>query len=273
MQYKGLDFKAACEELRCIMPDSPGNPGQHARSLLPEIPASDLKDYPCFHPAWQSAAHAFCEDAADRLYTHWNGTAGAYLERRGISKSTAVNAWLGLNLDSYHAVWGDVEVYLPRGIVIPWVMDKGVIWNVRVRRPKGDLDANPKLSKYVSVKGWANGIYGLSRVRFGDTVYMTEGEFDALVLSAYLQKSGTDSDSVVSIGTNTGGRIVRLITQLGMAERVYLCFDDDGKSEGAFEYWFGALYPRARRLRPTQKDITEMYLSGELSLWIRHEGE
>src|SRR5690606_2014207 len=105
--------------------------------------------------------------------------ASTYLEQRGITLSMARASLIGMNPTAYRATWGEVEVWLPRGIVIPWEIDQQ-IYNVRVRRPDADLAAGG--DKYISPKGSANGLYSISMVRPGDTVVMTEGEFDALVL-------------------------------------------------------------------------------------------
>jgi len=260
MQYESLDFKAACERLKLDAPDRPLTP----RPPQPELYASDLKDYACFEPEWQAAAAELAESCSDALQDNWPGRAGRYLEDRGISRQCALAAFLGVNNCGHTAHWGSAEVYLPRGITIPWEIGQQ-LWNIRVRRPNADL-AGADLAKYASAKGCANGVYHISQVRPGDTVIMSEGEFDNLVLENYLRDR--DSVKVVSIGSNTGGRVLRWVARLALAESVLLAFDNDAAGDAAADWWKAALPKKAGRLRPTRKDITEMWQAGELPLWI-----
>jgi DNA primase len=265
MAYKSLDFKAACQELRCIVPDEPT---RQPRQPQPEVYASDLKDYACFDDRWQNDATVFAEDCADRLYRNWRGRAGQYLEGRGITREMAINAFLGVNPANYKATWGSVEVYLPRGITIPWEIDQQ-LWNVRVRRPNADLVGNPDLPKYASAKGCANGLYRVNQIFPLNTVWMTEGEFDQMVLEHYLHEFYGEDNTVVSIGSNTGARVIRWIARLALASKVVLCFDNDSAGEVAAEYWLKALGRKATWKRPTKKDITEIYQAGELASWMK----
>ncbi len=266
MEYKSLDFKAACEQLRIEVPDL--KTGQQTpRAPQPEVWASDLKDAPCFEKEWQWKAETFADACAATLWYAWEGSAGQYLESRGITKEMAVVANLGLNRDGYHDTWGRAEVFLPRGITIPWEIE-GQLYNVRVRRRNADLAARPDLSKYASSKGCANGMYGIGQLCPGDTVYLTEGEFDALVLRRWLNEHRVQATTVASIGATSGARVVRWITRLMLAKKILLTFDNDGKSDTAAQYWMGALHPKAGWLKPTQKDVTEMWQRGELPLWI-----
>ncbi len=185
MEYQALDFNAACEVLRLDVPEQPGQ--KTPRAPQPEVWASDLKDAPCFEKEWQWKAETFADACAAALWYAWEGSAGNYLESRGITKQMAVVANLGLNRADYHDTWGSVEVFLPRGITIPWEIEQQ-LYNVRVRRRNADLAARPDLAKYASPKGCANGMYGIGQLCPGDTVYVTEGEFDALVLRRYLRE-------------------------------------------------------------------------------------
>lgn len=268
MAFKGLSFKDACQELRCIVPDEPNRP-QQSRTPQPDIYASDLRDAACFDDRWQGCAEDFAYACAGRLWDDWQGAAGQYLQDRGITRKMAVAALLGVNEVSYKASWGGVDVYLPRGITIPWLIDGLTIYNVRVRRRNQDLAAKPDLSKYASAKGAANGMYGVDLVRPGDRVYMTEGEFDQMILKDYLLKRGDENSSVVSIGSNTGARVIRWVARLALASKVILCFDNDSAGEVAAEYWLKVLGRKALWKRPTKKDITELWQAGELATWMR----
>lgn len=270
MQFLNLDFKAACEYLHLDNPEAPRRDRNAPVIPASEYEVNDLKaGYACFEAAWQQAAGGFVEACADRLYEEWSGHAGRYLEGRGIPYSVALAANLGLNSQPHCSTWGSVEVYLPRGIVIPWTIE-GQLWNVRVRRPNGDLQAQGG-DKYISPKGCANGMYGISDLKKGDIVIMTEGEFDALVLKRFFQSKGRADVCVVSIGSNTGARVSRWLLQLStLPKKVLVAFDNDEAGESAAQWWLPRLGKIAERYRPTKKDITEMYQAGELG-WIEKE--
>lgn len=267
MAHYQLDFKAACEFLNVSVPDLPTQP--RSRYVEPPVNAGDLKDYACFEAGWQEAAFAFVHACSQRLIQNWNGRAGAYLEARGISQRTARANHLGLSLERLDTYWGHTAVHLPRGITIPWLIDHQM-WNVRVRRPNPDVEAGA--DKYMSATGCANGMYRINDVLPGDHVLMTEGEFDAMLLRHCLLMRHAVDTSVVSIGSCSGARVLRWVTHLALAERVYLAFDNDEAGEKAANYWLAALPRKARRLKPTKKDITEMWQAGELAQFMDEVG-
>jgi hypothetical protein len=74
--------------------------------------------------------------------------------------------------------WDDIEVSLPRGIVIPWIIDNQV-WGINVR----DIDwKEGRGSKYKRAAGSRNAIYRIQQVTLGSTVVMVETELDALII-------------------------------------------------------------------------------------------
>lgn len=261
MQYDGLDFAAACDRLNLQLPES--RLKREPPKPQPPVWASDLReDYAAFEPAWQAAAEAFCYDCAGALWDHWHGRAGQYLEGRGIDRNTAVSAFLGVNEHETRATWGSKDIWLPRGIVIPWSIEQQ-FWNVRVRRPNADLREGD--DKYISPAGSIGlAMYRASHIIPGQTVIMTEGEFDALVLQRALNERRFDHVTAVSIGSNTGARLVRWVTRLALAKRVVLAFDNDAAGSTAADWWMMALRGKVLRYQPTKKDITDMFLAGEL---------
>lgn len=263
MQHEQLDFKAACARLSVTAPET-----QQRQPLQPQpaFRASDLRQYACFEAGWQSSAVTFCYDAAGRLWDAWQGRAGEYLEGRGISLNMARAAFLGLNEHSYKATWGSEQVWLPRGIVIPWQID-GELWNARVRRPNADLKGSD--DKYISPKGSAGvAMYRAGMIQPCFHVVMVEGEFDALVLQDALNRRGLARHVAISIGSNTGARLQRWVGLLYGVQSVVLAFDADEAGDAAAGYWSAALGRKARRLRPFQKDITDMWRTGELAEFV-----
>jgi hypothetical protein len=265
MERFSVDFKTACTMLSVTPPERAQKPYRSPLLPPPPAPVSDLRDdYPCFEPAWQRAASDFAYDCGGELWDSWNtSVAGRYLEARGINRDTAVAECLGLNKSEYRSTWGSVEVWLPRGITIPWNINT-LFWNIRVRRPNADLKATGG-DKYISSKGCANGLYSAYHARPNATVIMTEGEFDALVVNRFFRDKQIQQVGAVSIGSCTGARVLRWITLLSLAERVLIAFDNDTAGERAAQYWLAALHPKASRLRPSKKDVTELWQAGELA--------
>src|SRR5690606_31215777 len=103
--------------------------------------------------AWQSAAGLFVEQCEDALHSDQGEKARAYLAKRGIPAKLQTTFQLGYNATNRKERWGGADVWLPRGIVIPWRID-GVYWRVNIRRPAGE-------PKYIQPRGCANGLYGV----------------------------------------------------------------------------------------------------------------
>ena len=266
MEYMQCDFKTACERMQINLADLPPQL-RRAPTPQPPIHAADLRDYPCFESAWQQAAEDFAYECAGCLSDDWHSLSAArYLEARGIDRTCAVASFLGLNAEERRATWGSVEVWLPRGITIPWMIEQQ-FWNIRVRRPNADLRDGD--DKYISPKGCANGMFRVGMVEPDTTVVMTEGEFDAILLDRCLSQREGNNIRVVSIGSCSGARLLRWVTRLTLAKRVYVAFDNDTAGEQAAGYWQAALPRKAQRLRPTKKDITEMWQRGELPAFIQ----
>lgn len=283
MKYHSVDVFEACERLGLESPDrkpdaSPAQRDQR-RSFTPAyqppkpeppIHFSDLREYPCFEPAWQKAAYDFADKSAGVLWDNWSTLAAAkYLEQRGITKQMAVCAFLGFNPHDYRGKWGSCDVWLPRGITIPWEIETQ-LWNVRVRRSNVDIREKGG-DKYMSSKGCANGMYRIGTVTPGCIVVMTEGEFDALILNQYLTGQ---QYRVVSIGSSTGAHLVRWAARLAIAEKVILAFDNDDAGRKAAIDWTLALgRGKVKRVVPDAKDITEMWQQGLLAAWVERIGQ
>lgn len=265
MQSQNVDFLTACQILSVQPPERQQKPAKRPLYAPPPAPASELRqDYACFDPAWQDKASAFAYHCGGELWDNWNtAPAARWLEARGINETTAIAACLGVNIATHWETWGAVDVWLPRGITIPWQI-KQQFWNVRIRRPNPDLSADGG-DKYISVKGCANGLYCAGYLRLGARIVMTEGEFDALIVNRFYRERQIDGIRAVSIGSCTGARVTRWIALLGLCAQIYLAFDNDGAGDQAAQYWQAALHPKAKRLRPAKKDITEDWQAGLLA--------
>lgn len=233
-----------------------------------EKPINDLRtDYECFTAGWQNAADDF------DMYAYGNLWQTDYIleyltEKRGLTTDTIQVFGLGYNPDDLEMEWGNADVYMPAGIVIPWHMEG--YWSVRVRR----LECKEGQAKYAQAKGAANALYygygwKSSPIATGSTVIMVEGEFDAMATWQATRMFGAGL-KVVATGSSTWARAVRWVSDLSIADHVLLAFDTDEAGENAAKWWQWALGKKAIRLTPTQHDPNDMLLSGDdFAAWVR----
>jgi DNA primase len=275
----GVDFKEACDRLGIRLDGKPAapRPQRSERTRPVEKPAKVLDmNKPCFEDAYQLGASRFVTDSMDNLAR--DKAAQWYLtEKRHISRGNQEWACLGWNPSERWEQWGSVKVWLPRGIVIPWMIDD-VFWRIRFRALNAAYEhytvrfPDGREMKYPQVKGAADGLYFAGRstiIETDDTAVMVEGEFDALALQSnapYLLEKGL---KVIATGGTNNARALRWIALLSVAKSVYLAFDA-GESAGPLAaVWWGSVLPNARRLIPTRHDITDMVSAGEnLYEWL-----
>lgn len=253
----GIDFKEACERLQLEIERAP----QRRSTPAPARPlVSPEGEYAALHnPAWQAAARAFTVDCMNRMDTSEADRARAYLIDRGLTEDVITAAELGYNPADQTMNWGGVDVKLPRGIVIPWEIDRA-IWRVNIRVPAGER-------RYIQAAGCANGLYRADHLRPGCTAVLVEGEIDALSILA----AGVPGVVPVATGTTSWARLMRWVAKLATAERVLLAFDDDENQAGekAADWWGFVLGRKAQRLKPTRHDVNDMLRAGDdLAAWI-----
>ena len=222
-------------------------------------------------PEWQQCFQRFVTESYRNLHHTPSGKHlyEQYLvEERRLTPTIIDDHRLGYNPRSYKTQWGKAEVWLPAGIVIPWYFDR-LGWVVRIRQ----FHSRDPKQKYIQPRGGANGLYygfvkGKSPIQAGKVVIMTEGEFDAMVVKAHATRWGNQLIPV-SIGSATGARCLEWLQDIRYADFVLLAFDADHHGDAAAKVWSQQLGRKARRLRPTRKDITEMVQQGEdLNDWI-----
>jgi DNA primase len=211
-------------------------------------------------PDWQESARLFCEQAFNALWSAEGSKALEWLKNRGISESVIESAGLGFNPEDTNTTWGLNEVFIDRGIVIPWSIG-GKFWRVNVRRPTGE-------PKYRGVKGGANGLYNADAIGRDDVVLMTEGEFDALVI-----KSHVKGVTPIATGAVSWSRVLRWVSLLDNTQLVLNAFDGDEVTNDAVaksvEWWRLNLGSKFVRLIPTEHDVTDMWKAGkDLQAWV-----
>jgi len=255
MWREGLDFRAACDRLDVALESRPHIP------LPPPPPALEAP------PAdrWQEAAARWIVRCQEALYDGTNPRAHAYLESRGFTAATINEAQLGYNpVDLWieRSLWGldgDGRIWLPRGIVIPW-LHAGQIWKVSVRRPADKDGRGP----YITISGSANVPYGLDDVQPGQPAVIVEGPFDAL---AIWQATRT---AALAVGT-TQARRIQWITRIARARPILIALDNEANKnvQAAVAYWLDALAPLAIHYPPIGKDSAKDLEDGrDLAAWL-----
>ncbi|MBC7242625.1 MAG: toprim domain-containing protein [Anaerolineae bacterium] len=144
--------------------------------------------------------------------------------------------------------WGDVDVFLPRGVVIPGLVGS-VPWYVKVRRP---MDS----PKYVHIKGSRPALFGADYLQGKPDLALVEGEFDAILLCRLCG----DALDVATFGSASDKDIRLWLPVLVNYGRIWIGLDADPAGQKAASAWL-ARTRRARLLRVPEgfKDWTDCW--------------
>lgn len=255
----GLGFLQACRALGVAQDDDVKNT-YYQRPQAPQRPAPRHAPIEAPGPKWQERAELFVAGCQEVLWSEAGAEALAWLRRRGLSKQSVQSAGLGFHgSETYgrRSAWGtEKDVFLPRGIVIPWRID-GKLWKVNIRRSRGE-------PKYIAVKGSQNALFNTDALSGRLPAVLVEGELDALLM----QQEAGDLVAAAGTGSVTGSRRPRWIALLALAPMVLVSFDTDEAGETAADYWLSVL-GNAKRWRPYWGDATEIAQSGaDLRAWL-----
>lgn len=217
---------------------------------------------------WQERARAFAEEAHAALWSDAGRPALRGLRARGLDDETIAAAGLGWNpqdLRQDRASWGlegKAPIWLPRGVVIPWVIG-GEVWRVNIRRPRADIaQGGPK---YIGPAGMGNALYNADELHPGHPAVLVEGEIDALTIA---QQAG-DLAAAVATGSTHGARRSKWAARLALADPVLVAYDADEAGEKAAGYWLAVLGDTAHRWRPAWDDANAMAQAGaDLRRWV-----
>jgi len=214
--------------------------------------------------AWQKIARRIADDAVKCLWDAPGRRTLDYLRRgRGLVQGIIAEAKLGYIPGEPHE-WKDIGgLKVPCGITIPWYAD-GALWGLKVRRAAGDIryqqvsDGNIKGSLYLA-----------DRIQPGLPLFLTEGEFDALIA----WQAGWGMVSAASIGGAGNRRLnPRWYGKLIGAPRILVRMDADAAGTGAASA-VAALSSAVKAVQvPLGKDVNEFYtLAGReaVAAWIR----
>jgi DNA primase len=264
----GLSFREGCTLLGQPLPDTPRR-RQTSKPPPLATPPSET---------WQARAQAFVEACERALWSPAGAEVRAYLRGRGLQDDTLQAAHVGYHAEGRHEareLWGMVPepelkgVWLPRGLVFPW-WSGGALWGVTFRRlalqgtviqDLGKVDGD----RHFMVKGSANLLYNIDRVRPNAPAMLVEAPLDALSI---IQEAG---DLVAAVAASTSwGRLERWIGRLARASVVLLSFDADDAGESAAAWWRKSLGARAKRWRPYWDDPNAMLKDGaDVRTWVR----
>lgn len=200
--------------------------------------------------------------SAARLRSRDGAKARAWLHGRGLTLDAIVNAELGLVDADVRLAVGlepetgeEQEVWVPRGIVIPWRDSAGRIELVNVRRSTGQ-------PKYIAVTGSRRGglFPALGVVRPGRPVIVCEGEFDCLLLNVTL----AGRVPVVTLGAASSDPVGVTLATLSAASRIFLAVDADEAGERLVDRWTKRWASRIERVVPPGecKDWTDAWCAG-----------
>jgi DNA primase len=234
---------------------------------LPEL-AEDLEP----SAVWRAAGMRFLEEAEAVLWSGEGERARAYLHGRGLNDET-LQAWrIGFQPEEGRRDpakrWGFPAradgrsgwVRIPRGIVIPWLLD-GQLWQLKIR-------TNRQQPKYLAISGGHPCLFGADTLVPGEPAILAEGEFDAMLL---WQEVG-DLIGIATLGSCNRGLSVRALRYLLGCPRLLVAYDMDVEGEkGAVR--LSQLSPRMHRIRPLAgKDVTAFrQAGGRVRDWVRFE--
>ena len=285
-RYAGKTYAEACQ----IADIDPHDARRFIWQSMPHHIASDEQLLPS--PIWRERASVVVDCAQGVL---WNTKTGRpflqYLRERGLSDETIRNQRFGLirarNDGCWphepRANWGlhpvysgnstendrknrkDMFIYLPPGILIPWLCNGQIIkLSVRLLQSK---------QRYCTISGSCDALYNVDHLSMKQPVMMVESPFCAAIIEQVARESITS----VATGSITQSKHPLWRKTLARTSGVLQAFDNDepdskGKcagDEGA-RYWLQVL-PHAVRWKPEgAKDPNEMYLQSpeQFKRWL-----
>ncbi len=197
-----LTFVQALDRLG-LQSDRPASSSQPATLRPRHEPAAPPSD------EWQASAVKFCMRAEDHLWAPEGAAALAWLrDVRGLMDKTIRAASLGYNPEDLREdpedwdLGGDHKaVWLPRGVVIPWVT-AGHLWRVNIRRPAG-------APKYIGPAGWRDALYRADTLTPAAPAVLVEGELDALTIDQHAGglAAAVATGSTMGAGGRAGWRV------------------------------------------------------------------
>lgn len=271
MAWKGVDFKAAVEEL-----------AEWSGSAVPSQPVHAPQPKPRIQPQqWVKRAEQFVSFAEGNLQK--DKGAQEYLRyERGLSPATWKAFRLGYNPRNFYddpGKWGleGRKIWLSRGIVIPGFRQERVSY-VKIRRPLPGDALGKFIGEWASRDGNAEIKFGgprggrsvMFRLEFTDhfpVLILTEGEWDAMLLWEHCA-------DLCDMGTIGGAQAKFSALDLTLLTRylAILVVHDDDKAGAKGREYISELRKISGRIipvAPPAHDLTEYWKAGgDLRGWI-----
>lgn len=268
MEYHRMTYPEACAALGIQLEQK--HTTARTRLQLDRMPAAPpvaasqppaRKPASLIDPQWIDMAQRFTDWTWRNMHSGQYPEGLQYLTSRGIDEVTADLFYLGWCPQEFRMKWGETDVYIPTGLVIPWLDEfDGTPRKINIRRMTADHG-----KRYIQIAGGANWLYNSWRIRKNSVVVLVEGELDAISIA-----TGTNHHLIVPVatGSTTGARWMRWIALLAIADTVLVGFDQDEAGQNAAAWWC-ELLNNSKRIHPTRHDVNEMLLAGDnLIHWI-----
>lgn len=207
---------------------------------------------------WRQTTQTLVDDCSLALWSARNSAARRWLHERGLTDATIVIWKLGYAPSKR----GRVGLW-HTGILIPWYDGAGRLWAVKVAT--GSTEQGEKY-RAVSGSSFAGNLFGLDKLTGKTDVFITEGEFDAMLLS---QEIGDLAD-VLTLGAADNHLDDRWLAALLPVQRFWIATDNDEAGEKAASYWLDLVGERAKRIYAPmgEKDVTDAHRAGaDLRAW------
>jgi DNA primase len=256
-QRHRMDFGAACRELQTIAGVAPTATPAHKQELLPTG-----EDMP---PNWQADAHRVVTECQECLFSAGSGQlAREALHSRSLTDATLIYWRIGYN-PTARVIAG---LWVPRGVVIPWIDQHNIIWALKVRLTNPRHQMKTDAPKYAQVAGARPALFGGYALEnhANAVALVTEGEFDAMLV----HQQAHDLVSAVTAGSAGAHLGWRWLSLFRDTKIILAAHDVDPAGEKAATWW-SALSSRVRRVQlPFGNDVTEFaQQGGDVRAWVQ----
>lgn len=208
-----------------------------------------------------------------QLWTDIGRPGREYLhQQRGLTDQTLKSPYFRIGFSTGQKIAG---VWIDKGVVIPCFtittdLEIDFINYIKVRRGQRWIYRPEDQSKYRKLPGHGfdtTGLYNADSIKGLRLVFVTEGEFDCMLL----QQDAGDLVGVCTLGSASGKLDwSRWGKYFSFVKKLYICYDTDEAGDLGADTW-QALSGRAVRVYvPNGKDITDYKIKsdGDLAKWI-----
>lgn len=260
LDYHKMSFQEACDFLS-------GGKAINTKWISSYDPCEEEETIPPLPDHLQDSWKKIIEDSKALLFSKDGEKALSYLvNQRKITEKTIKSDFVQLGYTNGIDVDG---VHIGRGIVIPCLTD-GYVNYVKIRLPVGK-------PKYIQLP--ADGydlcaLYGASLAKGADVVFVTEGEFDSMIIK---QEAGDLVGSVTLGSASQHFYEERYGETFKLAKHVIVSLDNDEAGQKALEKWkshrevMACLYGKVKYAHTPEgfKDVNDFHVAGgDVAKWV-----